>query len=164
MMMMMMMMCWWDELRCCSYSFSVWALLKTPEAGRRWDYLRSIFPSHWSLSRSGGDALRWHSQVSGDKKKDDEPRRRNTSVGGRTASFHLMVDAPLRVLTRLEVSVQLLRYWLNTLLSFWDFNLNWAHFRFLCVSVLNKKVMKGGLGASAPLRTAHRSTRSEGQG
>lgn len=76
-------------------------------SGRRWSYLRSIFPSHWSFNRSCSDALPWHSQVSGDKKKSDEPGRRNTSVGGRSASFQLMVDAPLRVLTRLEVGVLL---------------------------------------------------------
>lgn len=117
MMTMMMMMCWWDELRCCSYTISVWALLKTPEAGRRWDYLRRTFPSHWSLNRSCSDALRWHSQVSGDKKKSDESAQEKLVLEGGTASFHLMVDVLLRVLTRLEVSVQLLRYWLNTFYS-----------------------------------------------
>ncbi|GLD71770.1 proenkephalin-B-like protein [Lates japonicus] len=43
------------------------------------------------------------------KKNGEEQHRRNSSVGEPTAKFHLMVNAPLRVLTRLERFVQLLR-------------------------------------------------------
>lgn len=160
--MMMMMMMGRTALRCAALILSLCGrcekLLKQGGGG----YLRSIFPSHWSLSRSCSDKLRWHIRVSGDKKKSNEPRRRNTSCwradgdfpfDGRCASASLSAAG----------SICPNSWGTDSMLSCLSQTLTTVHVPLLCDKCLNK-MMKEQLGASAPLRTAHRSAWSVERG
>lgn len=130
-MMMMMMMMGRTTLRC-SHTFSMWALWKTPEAGRGWViyavYSPPIGPSVEAALIRCGDT----SESPAIKRKATSRAGETRVVGGRSASFHLMVDAPLRVLARLEVSVQTPEVLTQCFLVFLKL---WSQSMFLCFAI-----------------------------
>lgn len=94
-----MLRCWWDDLRL--HLLYMWALLKLLER----EAVGVIYAEHLPpiVMRCG------------DKKTRAQEERK---CWRQNSDFPLMVNAPQRVLTRLEVSVRLLRYRLTALSYF----------------------------------------------
>lgn len=135
-----------EELRCLSCALSVWALIKLLKR-EAVGYLRSMFPSHWSVNRSRSDAPRWHRLVRRDK------RRATSRAGGkcwrRDGEFPFdgrCVSASPNTTGSICPTPEVPT--LDSSLSFWECNLVYMW----CFSATER------VGASAPWRTARTST------